>query len=431
MITGAPVRAFDQSADIAPHSSARYEHRRWSIDVGAIFMAIGILMSPITTLRPIGSMLYADLFILAAAGMFVFASAREDRPLWLPWWFWIASLLMLLPEMLQYFPDGTGPRNSLAPVANIYLCWILTPVVIANMANTPELLRKMVFVWAIAGVLAAVLAYAARMGVHLPGLSAGVGGQRIRGYALHPNEMGILCATPVGVLLGWAMRKGVSVLSALALAAIAFQFYIINLTGSRTALIAGLIYLFIVSVSWLLGASRQRGLLRVMVLYLGFLGAILAVYFAIDTDMSAISRMFGDARSALVSDEARAAKAALALEGFWEDPLRGQGYYRFISAHNAWLSMLQCGGIFGLGFLLIRDIGVFSVLARGFRAARRFSADSRVAYVSLAAVFVFWLLVCVKEAHGSNRYALIGIGLALAAARQLQSAVEVDSRYSE
>jgi len=378
-------------------------------------LIVGILLTVFEMVRVRGSIMLSDVFLLLAAGFFVFVTRRREESYWLPWWFWLASLMMVFPALVQYLPDGKGPHGNLAPAVTVWFNLLATPVLIANLVNTPRALRMALVAWVGAALVAALVSLAGKFGV------VGIGAllpqsARLQGVTGHPNALGLVCSIPLATILGFALMTRRHTHRLIAFLCIAVLLYVANLTGSRKAMVAAALGMSVVVGVWLSTSRSGRGWARITVVYFTGVTALLFLYLFVDVDETALGRLMPGSGTAQFANMRREVLAAMAWEDFWSSPLVGVGYTEFVRAHNLWLSMLRCAGVLGLLFLMVKDIGITSRLVRGVAGGIR-SFPVSLVFVGLAMVYAEWLLVCIKTVGAAGRYVPVGIGLALAATR--------------
>ncbi len=380
-----------------------------------VLLSVAFVLSTFRMLRLSGSVQLADLFVFLALLLIVINFSLGRRSIWLPWWFTLGSVFAFLPALLIYVPNGIGPKSTIAPLGNIWLCWLLIPVVVANSAINLDQLRMLFICWAVASIIAGALALLATTGVTVPGLKAHAGA-RLRGYTEHANVLAQICSVPLPALLGYGLSRHRFYTRCWVLSSIIFLLYVVNLTGSRKALAASVACMAFVAGIWLITSSKRKFAARILAILVVCVGLASLTAANFTNEDSSLFRLFHDSYSATRSDLRREILAEEAWNDFWSNPLIGVGYDKFISAHNSWLSMLRCGGIFGLMFILIRDIGIISCLKTGL--ARSFHSSSQTIFlIGLIFSYASWLLASLKSVPGTDRYSLFGIGLAIALSR--------------
>lgn len=183
---------------------------------------------------------------------------------------------------------------------------------------------------------------------------------RARGLTLHPNAMALSCTLAFpGLLLLFLYAKSVH-FKAVSVVLALITWRAINYSGSRTALytLAAMAFaMFILMYRDMPSRTRVRLIGLAVVAICGY-AAIKYAVGPID-EYSAFWRLENGSN---VSDTIRANDQDLALTGFFNAPIFGQGYQWLRIAHNMYLQILHSAGIVGLiGFLLVLLFPLYQV----------------------------------------------------------------------
>lgn len=242
---------------------------------------------------------------------------------------------------------------------------------------------------------------------------------RVEGLTLHSNMVGLFSALAIPYLIYFVVTLRRTLLRLAFGLAILPVLDVVNLSGSRAALIASLFGLAL--MGWL-ATSRVARRTYVLLTFgvIAVLGA--GIYLAIPSgdgyQLTAADRLFSDAPESDVSksDAVRAGKLETALDQIIASPIYGNGYVDVLTSHDIYLELLVAGGV-----LTIVALSLYAWCGVEFywRARQVTGLPWQVQflmYTALAAL-AMWLVDGAKQNFLIERSPYVGLGMFLATAR--------------
>jgi O-antigen ligase len=328
-------------------------------------------MAPLSGVRLGVSMSYGDL-LFALAGAIGFCERLANREKIAFFWVYLLAGLLLV---LSYVPNQVSPEpmtvheyiefvnsciNNHVEIEfsqgpnfkTIFLSLLVFPQVflLLRIRDIAEV-RTMVLIWTLGSFYGAGFTVLYCWG-YIPGHEDWYWAviHRARGLTGHPNAMALNCALGLpGVLLLFLEARSIF----LRIAAVAMGLVIwraINYSGSRTAIYTSMLMGIVVFVLMYRDMS-SRTRLRLIGLAVVALSAYIVVKYFMGpaTEYSAAWRLENGSH---VSDTIRSHDQDLALDGFFDAPIFGQGFQWLRIAHNMYLQILHSSGMVGLtGYL--------------------------------------------------------------------------------
>lgn len=343
-------------------------------------------MSPLNGVRLGTAMSYGDL-LFALAGVTGFCERLINREkIAFFWVYLLAGLLMVLsfvanqvaPEPMtvhEYIEFVNSCLNNHVDVEfsqvpnfrTIFLSLIVFPQVflLLRIRDIAEA-RTMVFIWTAGAVYGAAFTVLFCWG-YIPGHEDWYWAviHRARGLTGHPNAMALNSALglPGVLLLFLEARSKLIKIAAVLMGLVIWR--AINFSGSRTAIYTSMIMCLVVFVLMYRDMS-PRTRLRLIGLAIIVVSAYLAAKNILGpaTEYSAAWRLENGSH---VSDTVRAHDQDIALDGFFDAPIFGQGFQWLRIAHNMYLQILHSSGMVGLtGYLGILLFPFYMALRSGF-----------------------------------------------------------------
>ena len=353
----------------------RLAHIRTQLPVSLSFwlFAAALFMNPLTGVRVGVSMSYGDL-LFAVSAFFGFVERMINRE---EIYFFPIYLLGALLITLSYVANQLAPEPftafdylqfinacinnhvdiefSQAPNFRIlFASAVLFPqAFLLQRPRSIDDVRFLVYVWTAGAVYGACFTVLFCIGL-VPGHEDHFWAviHRARGLTLHPNAMALSCTLAFpGILLLFLEAKTVHI-RALSIALAVITWRAINYSGSRTAIYT----LAAMSLAMFLLMYREmppRIRIRLIGVALSVVCGYMAIKYAMGpvTEYSAFWRLENGSN---VSDTIRANDQEIAIAGFINAPVFGQGYQWLRIAHNMYLQVLHSAGLVGLiGYLLV------------------------------------------------------------------------------
>lgn len=380
-------------------------------------LAAVFFLQALPDLRIRGSMTMGDGLLFVTLSAYALAVVLRSGAIWWPWWATLSTVLLVVPGLLHFLPDGQGPPGSLVWLAQLWYCQILIPVLVANLAQSREMLRFLLSCWLASVVLAALFAlliYQGWMPMAIAALAnetAGTG--RVSGFSLTSTQMGQMCALALPPLMAHLLRD-LGRLRALAWGlGLGLLIYVINLSGARVGLVAAtVVTLTVVPAALLMRVQRVEWFWRAA-LMLGMAVVVASLIAAqLDDPGGALKRLLGDATAAK-SDLRRELLQGQAWRRFDRAPLVGVGFVDLLRPHNVWLAMLSCGGLLAFLAYALRELLLGGAILGAVR--RTASTDGHfLILIGLLTSMGVWLLIGMFDTPLLERSSALLLGLILA-----------------
>jgi hypothetical protein len=432
---------------------------------GEWLLAGAFFALPLNSLRPVGSVSYGDLFLVAAVAVaFALILLRRRLPQ-VPWWLWGGAAAVAVSAVVSLVFEPASVRDLEASFANtpdgsplvecakLLIGAAVLPVAAATIVRRAGAVNLLVTAW-IAGVslsaVSAVLdAYAGTdIQLALAYDIASVAGffviepARSIGLTVHSNALSLTAVMAAPMLLSrmTSLRNTLIYYPLFLLVLVA-----VLLSGAR----AGLIGLAIaVGLTVLLSAGLRRSFRqwRVALTLVVGLAAVAGLVFGLSVKPSSraaeyyaeqsawttpvllasttpaeaveaepdepptIGR-FGDSESAAESDRERRQMLEDSIEYISERPLTGYGFRWIESSHNIYLQLLISGGILALiGYLAM----VVGYLRLGFRLWDRVPVELAGTASAAFASFALMLMTGLVGNGIVDRYLYLPVALLFA-----------------
>lgn len=382
------------------------------ITFSAVRVSLFMANREIPIIRQLSFAAAADLFLLAGTVAIVPAILhRVDRFKAVPTEWLLGAMILLAGSLLSSFKEHNLIRSLFALVA-FHSSFIAVPVVILYCATNRMRLLLFLNVWILFVGVNCLVGLTDFLGLSSLGLMVmeDWSKERVAGLTPHPNHLGLVGAMvlPVGLTRAITGRGlAVKVPSACLAALCAFG---VLVSGSRAALIAGLLGIVVLIV-----LSRKRSaLLIASVLVAVAIYAIIGVYSGRTNRSFAVAynRIFDQVQE---SDSNRAHLQAVkeSIAGWREDPILGRGYTYIRDALNIYSQFLEAGGIVALAGFALFVISIFRML---YWTAVNSDMDPELRFLMLS-LFVsvsVWLLYGIVQNSISDRFIYVPIGFMFA-----------------
>ena len=298
-----------------------------------------------------------DALLLVSGTMWIFTwpLRRHNK---LPWYTVVSFMLFLLAYLFEgLFSGAIEDKNSLE-LTKFLVSFYFLNYLISDSATNNFAVEILAAAYVASGVVNATTGITDVFGLtnfdtwlNVATVNDYEYGGRAHGLTMHPNHMGLHCATALFLIVATIRKNDTRVKRAFALAASLILLLGILISGSRGALLS----IFIMGL--LIGFISFRHLYRSKVLLpLVFIASGLAIIATLNQDQQlfeAWNRLMGGADVTAESNLARIQSYSDAWQDFLNHPLAGSGYASIAAAHNIYLQILQSGGLIGtVGFLL-------------------------------------------------------------------------------
>jgi hypothetical protein len=305
--------------------------------LGFAFLLLATLIAPMNRLRvgQGGNVTFADFAFVAGFGLLLprlLVSSKKLPKLY------TIGVTILITNALVVSLLSASPVASLVGFGKVAYAIILLPILLTRLNLDRAMIMR--FAWAFVIGQGISLGYAL---LH-PGQ---VAGGRAVGYTQHPGFFGLSgqMAVCLCIFLFYEVDKRYRWVVVGALGASGLSVFA---SGARASLLCVVVTLLI----WPLverTAMSMYLMLSAAALVIASANAILANA----PEGSALARLQGGG-SATGSDLARTLALKEGLRRFWEDPLRGSGFFDILQIHYVYVEVAVGGGIFALaGFLFI------------------------------------------------------------------------------
>jgi len=388
--------------------------------LGSLALALlygAVATMPLNGVRVLPSVALCDVLLVGAGVAQGLRLLLDPRPLHaLPAWLPIAAWLLALATLIStIFASQLGA--NLVPGAQFVVALLLTPIVIATIADRPQRRARLVGCFvagALVNALVGVLDLAA--GTHVGQAVTGLQftyNHRVAGFTNHPNTLATVCALALPLTLaqlGAARASGGGrARTALALLIVVALVFGVLVSGSRAGLV-------VAAAAVVVGCVRLRAVRRLVPALLACVAlALVAVSVASSTSLFVATQRLGDGQEVASSNEARVSRYGVATQIATSRPLTGVGFATARRAHDIYLQLLQAGGVLALA--------AFALLAAGaLRDAARLGADARLderereLARALAICMLVWLGIGVVQNPLYDRFLYFTPGLIVALA---------------
>lgn len=391
-------------------SLAQHLNFAWPSSMSSWLFAISMVLSPLNDLSVAEHISFGDVFFAAAVLVALFERLRsgETIPVMRFYLFVMAGLL------LCYFVDHAGrPEDELASFFVIFtmLALFFQGILVLRIGNQAEM-KFMIYAWAIGGMISSLFVI---------GYCNGLFGwhadpywywdHRARGLTPNPNRLGLNCYMTLPGILLFISSSRTLVGKLIGIALIGISLKALNYSGSRAGMVAALILL----AAWgamqvwehAKGGRVHRQKSAGLVVWFGLLTAAFAGYGIsigqVPFLQSTLDRLTSGDN---VSDGARAFVNERSWEGFFANPIFGEGFKYFgvfqpNVAHNIYLQYLNAVGL--VGFSIFIAVVLYPLI---YPVKKQFSQDNSAYTVLntplLAAAFA--LLVWLKPQSGFTNY---------------------------
>ena len=402
----------------------------------ALFLsaAVAVAFAALNTIRPVGSLTVTDLAFLAALGLAALALVADPssgRKLMPPWWLTATAAGLLLAGLLvELFPPdrlpeltdfadplyagstGGSASTNLAGAIRLAATLLLVPMLVAAAADSRRRVHLLTELW-IAGVLISGLV--AVLGEQ--GISIGPLGGLVRdfwreqgGLTVHPNILGLTSAMTLPIVIArigsadWRRRVYYVAVMAILVGAI-------GASGSRIALIAGTIGVALV-------VFLGRATWKLTAVFAAAAVVLIGATFVVDLgSVPVVERI----RTEGIVDERRVILYEEAWEAVEGRPIMGYGFQNLRGTHDAYLQLLQAGGVLALLSFLLFSAATLTVGLRCSRSAD-LPPDLRALARGLTTSIAVWLLAVIVLNLVLDRFLYVPIGLLLGIAALLPRA---------
>jgi hypothetical protein len=323
-------------------------------------LALGAALTSSWTGFRVAGLNIADYLLVAAVIAVLLAALIHRRRLPIPGWAVLPPLALLLIALFGSVVRGdslTSPRaqrawivgnavsaeygGALPLVARMTLSLTAVAIIVAGASSNSKdpygVVRRIIYTWAVGAAVSSAYGVAQSLGVqNLPFLVYYNAAGRITGLAHHPNSLGqtIALALPVLIYMASAMRGIKRVIIAFLLL---ISVYALYLSGSRSALLAG-VALSIITFVYFVSSSKRISV-----------GTLLLATFAIPVGFVTLPAIVEGTRfyseNGQKSTAARMISIQRGLDFFFSNPLFGSGVGSW-TGELVPLIVLSSGGIF-------------------------------------------------------------------------------------
>jgi O-antigen ligase len=336
--------------------SLRELGRMNSLALMAVFA--GLFLAPCDRLHLTAEIKYSDVCFVAAAAAVVLEAFRHRRAIRLPISFLITLPLFVITSLVtQYLGNN---RLDQSEFLHFLVAAFGLPLILGwALASSILAIRIAIVGWVAGATLSAFVVLCNKHGyfpLHSFDESIYWSG-RYSGLSLFANELGAFSALVLPFLMMWLFdRRTPLLLRLVAVPALLLNFYAIQLSGSRSGILAAIAAMLVFGFDWL----RRRPVQGVaVILFAGlafYAGSMISncnyVGSTLDCSYSAWDRLFGG-NGSKTSNMARETLLSQVSEQLDKSPVLGVGYHAIRISHNNFLQVLVSGGIIALlSFLL-------------------------------------------------------------------------------
>lgn len=385
--------------------------------------AVGLLwfaafFSPLNSLRITEEIKYSDVFFLAAAATAVLEAFRNRGAIRLPLTFVVSLPLFLVTGLIGYC--RSDDPADLRELAHFIIAAFGLPLVLGWTTSSSVLAVRTVLLGWVAGNSFNAIIVALNKHGHFPFNTwdprlpfTG----RYGGMSLFPNEAGAFCAMVLPLIMMWLFdRQAPRVLRYAAVPLLLLNFYTIQLSGSRAAILGGIAGMLIFGFNWL-RAQPVRGVLMIgagmLVLYAGSLvNNCMQIKAGTDCSLSAWDRLFGGNGTG-VSDQIRTDLLREAQGVIEDSPILGAGFHAVRTSHNIFLQIMVSGGVIALcAFVLY--LGTVAAWIYQIRPRRWPELQLDYLLPALYGSFVCWVVAGMFQPFTIARNFYLPVGFLLA-----------------
>lgn len=381
--------------------------------LAAAFLVVGIFFEALLMLRVTGGVTVGDALIMASAALLMALALQGRTRIWLPAWLLLAVPLIAAGPLLHALFGDWFDRADLVMAIELTFCAIVLPAVIASQAADRRLARRLVLAWIAGNIVGAAVAYLQFHWFDLGPLQRWVvwNSGRVAGMTPNPNTLGASLALVAPMCVAFAADTRRLLPMALWTIAAIGCVHVIDLTGSRTAIVSGALGCAAVVV---LFAARTRAVelpLRIIQLIVA-VGLVVAAWeLRSGYHDSAIERLLGRSVSAEISAYFRNALHRASLEAIGAAPFLGNGYGSMAhAAHNVPMALIQGGGLAGFAGFVLAQAGLLLAAVRLYLQSRDDLA-SRGFVIGLLGVWCAWLALGIYDVSILNRNAYVPFGI--------------------
>jgi hypothetical protein len=395
---------------IAPR--ADFAHRLGAVLPSASYAAllVGIALAPFTAYRFRGSIIVSDAFLFAAGGLLLLDLVARRARLWAPMEFVCAAGLVVFGFLAAGLEDGLLQHGPMVIFITLFYTCFLIPVIIASQhIVNPSQVKVLIYVWLISNVVHAGVIACQSQGIDLPSFIQSklvMNAHREGGLTLHPNSAGYFASMPLPVCFACLLaadnwRTFVGWISCTVL-----LLFAIDQTGSRTALLSGLIGCGGVAAIFMFLRNKSRWMRGVIIMAIG---AGVVLFLLGGESESALSRLLGNTETSEWANAERAELNAKLMADFWANPFFGNRY-QLMGVHQVFIGTLGVAGLVGFLALILREFS-FALRAIGVvQSLREVRSDFALA-AGLPMIYVVQILAYLKNFVIVERVGFIGVGL--------------------
>lgn len=380
-----------------------------------VFLLAAVAFLPFNSIRLKGSIMLGDVFVFASFFFLIYEALSRRTLLWFPWWLALSTGLIFLSFLLRAAGQDAGNYDDFVYVLTLIFTSVAVPALIASQRITsPRQIELLFEVWLLASIAGAVAAILIDRGVSLPIPKDWhhYWGKRESGLTLHPNTLGLYCSLAVPACMALALRSHRISGFVLWAGGAAMLLYAIDLSGSRTGMLAAIAATAMVLFLFLVFRKRSEATRQYVWLVVMIVAVLAAFQYRDVGGDSALDRLLRVSRTSALADTQREYIHRASQAAFWEHPFVGNGYRYVLKAHNHALEMLESGGVMGFAGHLIRELGMLAYALLAVKLSLRRGHGLTMA-IGLLAVYLCWHLSSIKQTALLERNAFVPLGLAI------------------